>query len=373
MEQLGVLRYLARPLQAAPLILVVLFSFLLAIGVTTGIFGILLVFVICSWFFKYAFMLLDHVADGRPDAPVLTAEAANPAGESRPLLYLFAAITFYAATAALQKIIGPDWTSAVRLVGVLSLPAIVGAQEVSGSFVRALNPVATVAMAWRLGAGYLLVIGVAAACWVVGRFIVLEAGGLALALRLALLMLLWLMMFSVLGGVIFEYRHEIGFEAAYSPERLQERRDAERDHQRDRLIDRIFSEFRGGNYSSAWETLQRHIRESAAPLDEYAWIYARVAAWPTPKMANRVAQEMFPLLLAAKKTSDALRIVKERIRADADFRPTSSEQLIKLAQLARDGGDRPLARALLHDFAKRYPSDPLRGSAQRLTEELARR
>jgi hypothetical protein len=41
-------------------------------------------------------------------------------------------------------------------------------------------------------------------------------------------------------------------------------------------------------------------------------------------------------------------------------------------ELARDAGDRSLARALLSKFERHYPDDPLVTRAQRLATELAR-
>ena len=372
MEHIGVLRYFARPFQTAPLILVAIFSFLLAFGISGGLWGVFIVVVIGSWFFKYAFMLLDHVAEGKPEAPVLSPEAANPAGEKRPLMYFVAAAIFYAGTAALQKITGPNWTSALRLLGIFMLPAVAGAHVVTGSFLHAINPVATATMIWRMGSGYVLVLCVAFACWIVGRFVVVDAGNLSLTLRLALLMLLWLAMFSVLGGVIYERRHDIGFEPTESPERRQERDDKERDRLRDKFIDTVFGEYRAGAYLNAWESIQRHIRSSADPLAEYLWIYERIAGWPNARLANRVAQELLPLLLTAQRNGTALEIAKERVRADADFRPSSGDQLVRLVHLARDGGERSLARMLLHDFDRRFPNDPARNAARQLADQLAR-
>jgi hypothetical protein len=85
MNQLAALRHLALPFHAAPLLLVAIFSVLLRLALHAGLLGLPALLILGSWFFKYAFMLLDHAAEGRPGAPVLTPEAANPVGEMRPL------------------------------------------------------------------------------------------------------------------------------------------------------------------------------------------------------------------------------------------------------------------------------------------------
>jgi len=224
----------------------------------------------------------------------------------------------------------------------------------------------------RLGPAYLMIGCVAFGCWLLGRAIVLDGGHLAFLVRIALLMLLWLAMFSLLGGVIHERRFELGFEPAQSPERRQRRDDKERDRERDRFLDQVFAEYRAGARGNPWQSIQQRASQSPSPQAEYRWIHERVAAWDNPRLANRVAQELLPLLLASQRHGEALAIVKQCLVADADFRPLASEQLIRLAQLARDGGDRPLARMLLHDFERRFPNDAARESARQLAEQLAR-
>jgi hypothetical protein len=49
--------------------------------------------------------------------------------------------------------------------------------------------------------------------------------------------------------------------------------------------------------------------------------------------------------LAAKRHGEVAKVVKSRLQADAGFRPLASDQLLKLAEFARDAGDRALARS----------------------------
>lgn len=356
----------------APLLLIAIFSLLLRLGVNAGLFGIPILLIIGSWFFKYAFVLLDHAAQGRPGAPVLTPEQANPLGEMRPVAYGVLIAAFYLATGALGGVFGSGLASALRLLGLAALPAILATHTITGAWSEALNPRTIAFTTQRLGSGFVLIMCVAVGCWWLGRAIVLDGGHLAFLLRVALLMLVWLTLFSVLGGVIHARRLELGFDAEQSPERAQRRETQERDRSRDVFLDRIFAEYRSGNHRNAWDSIQQRATRSPDAVAEYAWIYERVATWPKPRLANRVAQELLPPLLAAKRSSEALRIVKGRLQADAEFRPLASGELITLAQLARDGGDRPLARALLQDFERRFPDDAARKSARQLAEQLAR-
>lgn len=370
------LRALALPLQAAPLLLVAIFSLLLLFGAKAGLPGIPVLLIVGSWFLKYGFVLLDHAAQGRPGAPVLTAEHANPVGEMRPLAYGLLIAAGYLATGALADAVGgtPGRAAAttLRLAGLAALPAVLATHTVTGSLANALHPVVVVQVTRRLGPGYLLIALVAAACGWLAGYIVFQGSGLWLLLRIALLMLLWLGLFAVLGAVIHGRRHALGFEPEHSPERSEQRDRAERDRERQRFVDQLFAECRAGSSRNALETVRRRALQAAAPVAEYEWIYRRVAEWPDARLANAVAQELLTHLLAARRNGDALRIAKARLQADAAFRPAGGEQALRLAELAIASGDRPLARRLLENFEDRFPGDPGILRARRITAELSR-
>jgi hypothetical protein len=219
MNHPSTLRSLLLPFHTAPLLLVATFALLMVLGVNAGALGLPILLVIGSWFFKYGFLLLDHAAEGRPGAPVLSAEAANPLGEMRPLTYALVALAFYFGTGAIGDLVGPDLLTAIRLLGLVALPAVMATHTVTGSFARALNPLAVVAMIARLGWAYLLIVCVAVGAGLLGRAVVLEGDALTFMIRIALLMWLWLAVFAFLGTVLHARRPEVGFDPEHSHER----------------------------------------------------------------------------------------------------------------------------------------------------------
>lgn len=367
------LRALLLPLHAPPLLLVAIFSVLIGLSLDAGLFGLAALLILSSWFFKYGFLLLDHAAQGRPGAPVLSMEDANPLGETRPIAYGLLVGVFYLATGLLGAIAG-DWAAEVpRLLGLAALPAVLATHTITGSLAAALRPASVVEMTRRLGTAYLLVVLVAVGCWLLGLALVTDGNTLWLVARIALLMLLWLELFAVLGAVIHLRRFDVGFEPEHSPERRQERDDRERDRERDRFIDRVFAEYRSGAIANALQTVRARAEASPAPSEELLWIHDRVAAFPGERLGNAVAQDLLPLLLDARRTGDALQIARQRLAVDPGFRPATGEQTVRVAELARLGGDRQLARALIEGFEQRFPQDPAAPRAQRLAAELDRR
>jgi hypothetical protein len=150
------------------------------------------------------------------------------------------------------------------------------------------------------------------------------------------------------------------------------RAEEDRLRRRDRQVDRIYAEWRGGARKNAWLTVLRQLEDAEDPVAELRWLYDRVMPWPDPRLAHRLAQELLPHLLAARRLGEVLRLTAERLKVDAKFRPLAGADAIRLAQLARDAGDRPTARALLEDYDNHYPDDAGQALARELAQRLAR-
>ncbi len=145
-------------------------------------------------------------------------------------------------------------------------------------------------------------------------------------LCIAILMYAWLASFAMIGGVLFVRRDVLGFVPSHSPERSAEKAEKERQREIDRLIDRIFAEWRGGAYGNAWRTIEKHLASSARPSDELQALFQRASQWPDKRLAHRLAQELIPHLLTARRTGDALKVARAQLQADVNFRPLKSDR-----------------------------------------------
>jgi hypothetical protein len=381
MHAMETLKYLLIPLRSASIILIVLFSFLLLVAATGGLIGLPLAMIILSWFFKYGFAVLDQVADGKNEPPVLSYEMINPANESRPLGLMLIVGSFYLLTGMLQSWVGHDAVTVIRAIGLLLVPAIIMVQVLDG-FMESLNPIKLLQIVIRVPDSYVLILALLAGAWWLANVLVvwLPAAELPLSIaipfsdvfRIGILMYAWLASFAMIGGVLYVRREQLGFEPSHSPERSAAKAEKEREREIDRLIDRIFAEWRGGAYGNAWRTIEKHLAGSERPSDELQALFQRASQWPDHRLAHRLAQELIPHLLAARRTGDALKVARAQLKADVNFRPLKSEDTIKLIELARDGGDRHTARLLLAGFAERYEDDVARKVAGQLAQQLER-
>jgi hypothetical protein len=358
----------------APLLLVAIFSLLLAVALQAGLFGLALLCIIGSWFLKYAFVMLEHTVQGRPGAPVLSIEDANPFGEKRPILFALLIAAWFGTTLVIGAALGETLAGALRIAGMIALPAVIAVHAVTGSMRRALNPRVVIDMIQRLGSGYITVMLVAAVCALLAQWIVVEdAANVGLVWRIACSMLLWLLLFALLGAVIHDRRLEIGFEPEHAPERTMQRDTVTLEKERARFVDQVFAEYRSGSSHNAWETIQKRAGQGAAAIAEYQWMLERMAQWPNPSLGQRVARELLGLLLAHQRHGTALQVVRAQVKTDATFRPATAEETVQLAQLARDGGEWPLARTLLSDFDSRFPAHPAQGRVAQLNEQLLKK
>jgi hypothetical protein len=385
------LRYLLLPLRTASLMVIVIFGVLLTFAEHAGIFGIPMLVIIGSWFFKYGFALMDDVVDGRPEPPVLSSEMVNPL-EQRPLGTFFILIVFYFVTAALRGWVGGTVVLVLRLLLLSVVPAMVAAMSVTGRFVDALNPVAVFGIIVRIPAAYAkLLLGIGA-LWIIPTWLasapghslatgwdlesLLPGAGLAgnglLAGMLGqmLFMYLWIATFVCIGGTLYECRDELGIEAAESPQRKAARANAELERRRDKMWDRVYAEVRGGALANARETVRKMIAEAQEPIEACRWLYVRATAAADQRLANYLAQLTLARLLDARATGQALDMVRERLAVAPNFRPLTSAQVLRLAQLARDAGDRSTARRLLADFNQHYANDPMAPVAAQLQNDL---
>jgi hypothetical protein len=367
----ALLRYLAMPLQTAPLLLIGTFSVLLVLAAKAGFFGIPLGLILLSWFSKYSFVLMDQLAEGVAEPPVLSIEMVNPLTEQRPMILLLMAIGLFYASDAASYWVGDRGGLVLLLAGGALLPAIVAVQGATGTVVQSLNPRRVLGLVMRLRGDYLLILGFIALVWLFLRLVESTIGdALPLIFRIALLLYAWLAIFSLIGGVLFERRLDIGLDDVNTPESVGDDDETPDERMRDREIDRIYAEWRGGAHANAWNSVLALVDKSNDQLVELRWLYQRAAQWPDGRLADRLARELLPRLLAKRITGEALDLLRERLRKNARFRPTSSADLLALVHLARAAGDRATARLLLQDFSTLFPGDPAQATVDRLNTQL---
>lgn len=369
MQATQVARYLAIPLQLAPLLFILVFSLLTTIATYAGLLGIPLAVLIFLGFIRYSFALRDAVFNEAPELPVLTVEMLNPIGELRSIVILAIAVALFFGTGAAAYWMPPIVRIALGVLALTFLLAIVAVQCITGSLVRALDPRRWIRLIAALRQDWLLVMLCGALFFVLGR--ALAGWNTApFVVRVALLMYVWLALFAFIGGVLYERREDLVCEETDDIEPVPLDTTEATERQRDREVDQIYAQWRSGAYRNAWQTIATLLQKSADPIPELRWLYRRISRWPDRRLADRVAQELVTCFLAVPSHGEVLNLVGERLRVSAEFRPSTSTELIRVVEMARDIGERRIARTLLKDFERLFPRDAMQAQIEKLQQQL---
>ncbi len=339
----ALLRYLALPARPSGLLLIGVLTIGFGLAVRAGFVGIPLGLMMLFWLLAYSYVLLEHVAHGAREPPVLSIEMVNPVAAGRPLSQLAIVLLAAALLRTLARPLGPTLLHLLELLLLLALPASIAASGIARHWWQALAPATLWALARGLGTSYLVLIALA----VLGTAALL--GLYALGLPAWLLCIgftyAWLSLYAAIGGALFEARAALGFEAMHAPERTELRRSAQQDQQRARFLDGIYGQARSGNLAGAWQALQRELAAHGHGFDAYEWMLAGMALPELEPLAQRLAQDYLSRALG-RDNGRVLRIVRERLAIDPAFRPRSSVETARVVELARLAGDRALAARL---------------------------
>jgi hypothetical protein len=360
--------HLLRPARGGALGVVLVFSVGLTLALKAGLFGIALGGLLVSWYFKYCFFLFDAVVRGVDEPPVLDINALNPFGERRPLVLVGIVGVLAGLVVLADRGLGSVAGVLVAIVAAAALPASVAVLGLEDNPLFALSPRHVAGLIRGLGGWYLAILALIAVyallgyVWVSGMpWLVLQFLGPLFAILSGV---------SGLAGVLYLRRDELGIEVWHSPERQAARRALEEERQHARVLDAAFTQARLGAFAAATTILTDWLGSRNHAPEDYRWLCARLDAWPDRRYLRRMAADYIDRLLRLQRNGEALDVVAAQLRRMPDFRPHTALATLQVAEIAARGGAPAVARALLGDFATRYPGDPCVGRAAGLAQSL---
>ena len=364
------LHYLLLPARPTVAFLVAALTLGFLLALHGGLPGMLLALLLLIWLFNYAYVLLEHIANGRREPPVLAIEMLNPVNEQRPLMQLAIVLVVYGALRLLADYVSPAFAVVLELLAFIALPASIGALGVGNRFLQAINPMAL----WHIVQSLRMVyVGIVVVVLTYGLSLSLLASGSLLAswLLIPLAQFAWLSVFALIGGSLYERREALGHEAIDTPERRAAHARWLLDRERARFMDTIYGEARGGNLAGAWQTVERELAQQNYAFEFYDWLFERLGRLDNRRLAQRLAQDYITRALA-RDNARVTRLVQRCLAADPQFRPRSGAETLRVAELSRLAGDRSSAQALLIDFEQHFPGDLGLAQAAAMAEQLRR-
>ncbi len=348
-------RVLLVPFQATVLLLVAIFSILLAVLDLHRVIGIFGKVLIQIWILKYCYVLLDHVSEGRTEAPVMSQETLSPF-EVRPWVQV--AIVTLGVLFCLW--IGGNAGFALGVVLVALLPASIAVLGFGEKFYEAVNPVTLFRVIRGLGPLYIALLAAMVLYAAISWFIV--ETGLWRVLVHAVHLLCEISFFALIGGCMYLRRRQLGYVAANSPERAEERAENERVKLRARMMDEVFQLARNGRQVDATAPLANWLRDLDAEhvcRDSY-FAAEQVLRWENPVAVNTIGSTLIRHLLRFGRPDAALAVF-ERLRGQsARFTMDSASDLRTLAEYAESLGREELAASMRLETPIHHP-DPTPG------------
>jgi hypothetical protein len=306
-----------------------------------GLWGLIAVFLMNTWVLKYCFVLIEQIADGATEPPVMDSDMLSPF-ETRPLTQSIVLI----AGGTLCWKVGGDAAVVIAVLLLLAFPAQVALVAMGDNAFRALNPLAWVRVVRGLGPFYLLLLVslavFAGVDWLAGRLFE------ATTIRVAAFLLSEVGFFGLIGGCIWLRRRQLGFEPSRSPERTAAREEAERMKLRARMMDEVFEHARIGKHVDATAPLARWLGELDPDLAvrDALHVAEQALKWQLPLALNPIGSTLIRHLLRFGRPDAALAVYEMFRKRSPQFTMDSAPDLRTLIEYAESVGKDELAGSM---------------------------
>jgi hypothetical protein len=336
------LRALLVPFHPTILILVAVFALLMSYFLTAAAhWGVLAFIFLHVWVLRYCFVLIEHMADGAREPPVMDMDMLSPT-DIRPWVLT----GFLVAGAMFARWLGEPAGYYVGTVLLLILPAIVALLGMGDNLFGALNPVSL----WRVISGFGPLYFA-----LLGAFFGLGAVD-TLARKLdwwrffevSITLLSEIAFFSLIGSCIWLRRRQLGFEPSRSPERTAARAEHERVRERAKMLDHVFEQVRLGKHIDATAPLAAWLRDADAEIAVRDSLYVAEQAlqWKLPLALNPIGSTLIRHLLRFGRPDAALGIYEKFRRVSQQLTLDSAPDLRVLAEYAESVGKAELAQSM---------------------------
>ena len=317
-----------------------------------GLWGLIAVFLMNTWILKYSFVMIEQIADGATEPPVMDADMISPF-ETRPLTQTVVLI----AGGTLCWKVGGEAGVVIAMLLLLAFPAQVAMVAMGDNAFRALNPLSWWRVVRGLGGFYAMLLAVLAAFaavnWYAGRLFE------SIILRVALFLVSEVGFLGLIGSCIWLRRRELDFEPSRSPERAEAKAEAERIKVRAKMMDEVFEHARIGKYVDATAPLARWMRDLDPDYAVRDGLHAaeQTLKWQLPLALNPIGSTLIRHLLRFGRPDAALAVYEMFRKRSPQFTMDSVSDLRILAEYAESLGKEDLATSMRLETPVVHPPD----------------
>lgn len=306
-----------------------------------GLWSLIAALLLNIWVLKYCYVLIEHIADGATEPPVMDADMLSPF-ESRP--WMQAALLIGGGTLCYK--LGGDAGTLLALVLLTAFPASVALLGMGENVFQAMNPLAWFRVMRGLGPWYVALLGVlllwAAVCWL------MLSWGPPLIVTVTSILLCEVAFFGLIGACIWLRRRQLGFEPSRSPERAAAREESARVKERAKMVDEVFTHARIGKHVDATAPLARWLRdlEPDYVTRDALYLAEQALKWQLPLALNPIGSTLIRHLLRFGRPDAALSIYEMFRKRSSQFTMDSAGDLRILAEYADSVGKSELATSM---------------------------
>lgn len=350
-----------RPLiNSSVLVTAVVFAILLRIAIFAGLFGIWLLVLLIPALWRYAYGVLRHLAQGRPEIPPPDIESLNPISD---LVLIAHFVAFPAVVVLIMQRIpfgagAPGYLLGLALGAliVVAFPASAALMGLTSNLAAAMNPIAIKSTIRTFGRDYAILV---AACLglillsaVIEGFVVPNFGFLSGLLGFVVEIWTFLAVFALIGSSIHAHRDDFAIPGIRISQ--EEWHNAEREKEWRVTLDLAYASIRSGLVAEGYRTLKQFVAENGNSAEVQYWLFGRMLEWDDREHALRIAARLIEQLAAAGDAEAALDLYRRCRQISPDF-PVRADAARVLAAYAREIGHLGIADELSSDLGARPP------------------
>jgi pentatricopeptide repeat protein len=310
-------------------------------GLMGGLWSLIAALLLNIWVLKYCYVLIEQIADGATEPPVMDIEMLSPF-ESRP--WQQAALLGAGVTLCYKLHGDARWVAAISML--LVFPASAALLGMGDNVFQAMNPLKWFRVIRGLGLMYVMLLAVLALSGVLIWLVLSRDAPLIVTVFTGLFC--EVAFFGLIGAGIWIRRRPLEFEPSRSPERTAARAEAERMKERARMLDEMFQNSRMGKHVDATAPLARWLRDLDADyaIRDSLYVAEQSLKWQLPLALNPIGSTLIRHLMRYGRPDAALSVFEMYRRRSPQFTMDSAPDLRALADYAESVGRQELAQAM---------------------------
>ena len=317
-------------------------------------FGILVEIAMFMLFIKYAYVVLEHTAQGylraqRIQGKMLTENLETP---FKQIFIVFLFLIFLSELAALDSV-------ALIYIGLfvtaLVFPASVMVLAVEHRFFRAINPIRLLEVIHRLGSAYFIMclyilLVLVGAMEVTNLMVEYLPTSIYLPVGNFIIMYFILVMFNMMGYVIYQYHEKLGYsiEQEYSEA-------GSWPHETEPALREVEILFHEGKLDEVRKRLISMIQEHPGNLLYRERLHRLIQKSGDMEGLRNYSADYLVRLILEDRPSEAIRVFSDCYKLDKNFKFGNGRQRFLMAQLLNKNGQSRAALNLLTDLHVDFP------------------